>query len=227
SHHIHFEQFLQLTPFTILVALLLLSYYYAINHGQISLTGTVVGTYPAFTVLLSFMFLHEAPSLFQKLAIIAIILGTVLVAFPNKVQKAKLNHWIWWAILALLTIGTSDFVIKVLLLKYDIYTYLFTYSFSSFLVTLALLLIDKKGRKIPKFNLKLYLPTLIGVTMLELGFFFLHLALRDGLVSLVSPISGIYVAITAVLAWIFLKEKINKIQAIGVVLAAIGVILVG
>jgi uncharacterized membrane protein len=94
-------------------------------------------------------------------------------------------------------------------------------------VNLILLAIDKKGRVLPKFSREKYLPTLVGVGMMELGFFIFHLALVDGYVSLVSPISGVYVAITAVLAWLILKEKISKFQFAGIALCAIGVILVG
>lgn len=228
SHTVNFDKFWQLLPFTIIVSALFISYYYAIGRGQLALTGTVVGTYPFVTVLLSLLFLGENPSVFQLLAISIIIVGTVLVAWPDKIQKKViLGSWLIWALLAVFMIGTADFLIKVLINQSDVYTYLFTYGFGSLIATAILVLIDKKGRQLPRFSKKTYLPTLIGVGMVEFGFFVFHLAVNEGLISLVSPISGIYVAITAVLAWLILKEHISKKHAIGIGLAALGVILIG
>lgn len=224
---VHFDHVLLIAPIALLIAILFLIYYYALNHGQISLTGTVIGTYPIITIILSLLFIHEAPSLYQKLAIGLVILGTTFVALPSKLEKIHFGMWFWWAITAVFTIGIADFLIKVLINTYDVFTYLFTFSFCSMFVTAMLCLLDKKGRVLPKFTWKYYLPTLIGVGLIEFSFFIFHLALVDGYISLVSPISGIYVAITAILAWIILKEKLSKIQFFGIALSTLGVILIG
>src|SRR6185369_10400977 len=227
SHQVHFDKFWSLLPLTMIVSSLFIMYYYVIGRGQLALTGTVIGTYPLITVILSLIFLNESPSVFQKIAIGIIILGTVFVGLPNQTQKIKIGNWLLWALLAVFMLGTGDFLIKLLMNQSDLYTYLFTYGFGSLLATAILVLVDKKGRKLPQFNFKQYLPTLIGVTMVEVGFFVFHLAVNQGLISLASTISGIYVAITAVLAWLILKEKINRSHAIGIAFAAIGVILIG
>ncbi len=227
SHQVHFDKFWQLFPFTCFVSFLFFAYYYVIGRGQLALTGTVLGTYPFVTVILSLLFLHETPSIFQKLAIGVIILGTVVVALPNKVNKIHAGTWLLWALLGVFMIGTGDFLVKLLMNQSDLYTYIFTYAFGSITITVLFYLFDKKGRALPKFSRKNYLPTLVGVGLVEFGFFVLHLALNDGLVSLVTPISGIYVAITAILAWLILKEQIDKKHAFGIILAAIGVILIG
>jgi uncharacterized membrane protein len=224
---VQFDQVFLIAPVALLIAVLFLVYYYALNHGQISLTGTVIGTYPIVTIILSLLFIHEAPSLYQKLAIGLVLLGTTLVALPNKLEKVHFGKWFWWALAAVFTIGIADFLIKVLINEYDVFTYLFTYGFCSMLVTGTLCLLDKKGRVLPKFSWKYYLPTLIGVGLIEFSFFIFHLALVDGYISLVSPISGIYVAITAILAWIILKERLSKIQIFGIALSTIGVVLIG
>lgn len=226
-HGVNFDSIWRIAPLGILVSVLLTSYYYALGRGQLALTGTVIGTYPFVTVLLSYLFLGERLSTFQFIAISLIILGTVFVALPEKKQKFIVGSWLVWAFSAVFMIGTADFFIKVLISQSDLYTYLFTYGFCSLFVASLLILIDKKGRRLPAFNLKGYLPTLLGVGMVEFGFFVFHLAVNEGLISLVSPISGIYVAITAVLAWLILKEHISKKHAFGIGLAALGVILIG
>lgn len=227
AHGVNFDKILQILPLTFIAALLFISYYYVIGRGQLAITGTVVGTYPFVTVILSLLFLNENPSIFQIMAIAVIILGTIFVAWPNKIRKVTLGTWLIWALTAVVMIGTADFLIKLLMNQSDVYTYLFTYAFCSLLASTIFIFIDKKGRQLPQFTKKNYLHALIGISMIEIGFFIFHLAINEGLISLVSPIAGIYVAITAILAWIFLKEKIDTIHFVGITLAAIGVILIG
>lgn len=227
---INFSLIPSILPLAIIIAILFLSYYYIIGIGQVSFTGTVIGTYPALTILLSFLFLHENPSNYQKLAALIILVGITLIALPNdarEFKKLKIGIWFWWAIFGAITVGFGDFFIKVAINNSDVYTYLFTYAICLPIVSGISIFFDKKGRKLPSFSLNKYLPTLVGVTMMELGFVSFHFALSQGLLSLVTPISSIYVAITAILAWLLLKEKISKIQAIGIALSAIGVVLVG
>lgn len=51
----------QMLPLTLVIAALLICYYYILEKGQISLTGTVLASYPLFTVILSSFFLKEIP----------------------------------------------------------------------------------------------------------------------------------------------------------------------
>jgi uncharacterized membrane protein len=62
---------------------------------------------------------------------------------------------------------------------------------------------------------------------MELGVLLLYLGLGVGKASLVSPVSASYVALTVVLAVIFLREKISKVQLSGVIMAVLGIILIG
>jgi len=229
-HGVQFQKVISLFPWVFLVTLFLFCYYYAIGVGQISLTGTIMGSYPFVTVLLSLLLLHEKLNIFQTFAIFLIISGTILLAIPDKNEKLKgikIGRWFWIALASAVSIGMSDFVAKVALNNIDIATYFFTYVLTMILIVIISLFFDKKGRNIPKLHFKKYIPTIIGVTMAETGMIPFYVALSQGLASLVVPLSSFYVAITAFLAWIVLKEKINKIQCLGITLSVIGVILIG
>lgn len=230
THGVHFENIISILPLTIVVAIIFLIYYYVINLGQVSLTGTIISISPLITVILSIIFLHESLNIFQKMAIGLILSGVVCLALPEKIyelKKNKIGNWFLWALLTAVFIGFADFLIKLLITQSDVYTYLFTYSFCVVFVSAISIFFDRKGRKLPIFSFKSYLPTIAGVIFMEIGFLSFHFAISEGFVSLVAPISAIYVAITAVLAWMLLKEKINKIQFAGIALATIGVILIG
>lgn len=203
-----------------------LIYYYAAEKGEISLTGTLISIYPIFIILLSTVFLSEKVTSLQIFAISIIILGSFLVSKPKKFLL-KPEPWVLWGFIAALIIGFGDFIGKVVLTKYDLYSFMFAFAVCYVITTFILYLIDKKGRHFPKLNQKKMIPTLSGTFLMEAGVLFFYLGMNSGKASLVSPVSSAYVAVTVILALIFLKEKITKIQLVGILLAATGIILIG
>jgi transporter family protein len=201
-------------------------YYYAAEKGEISLTGTLLATYPLFTILLSRLFLAEQTDIFQKLAILSIIAGSFLISKPNKFSF-KLEPWVIWGIISAVIIGFGDFMGKVSLTKSDIYTFMLAFSISYVITMILNFLLDKKGRKFPRITERKLLPTLSGTFLMEVGVLFLYLGFNVGKASLVSPISSSYVVLTVILAVLFLKEKISRTQLMGVILAAVGIVLIG
>jgi drug/metabolite transporter (DMT)-like permease len=229
-HGIRPEMIPSLLPIAILIAATYLSFYYAFEKGQVALSGTIIAMYPLTTVLLSAIFLHEQTSLFQKIAVGVIILGAVLIAMPsdrNIIQKFRLGTWVWWAVFAAVIMGIGDFLAKVSINRSDAYTFLFTLSVAYIPVILVNILIDPKGRKFPQLSWSTFLPAITGNGMIAIGYVTFNMAFSLGLASLVAPISSSYVAILAILALIFLKEKINRMQLFGILAAAVGVILLG
>lgn len=214
--------------FILLIAFSYQIYYYALSKGEVSSTGTVMAAYPLVTVLLSRIFLGEKTNLFQKLAIFMVILGTVIISLPNKNNKKTSSKiWFWWALANVIIIGFGDFLAKVTINDIGPYNYLFLLPIFYIPVNLVLFLIDKKGRQTPRFNFQQFLPTFIGVLMIEIGIIFFNLGFAHGQASLVTPLSSSYAAIAVVLALIFLKEKVTKIQLSGIILTIIGIILFG
>jgi drug/metabolite transporter (DMT)-like permease len=71
------------------------------------------------------------------------------------------------------------------------------------------------------------LPTIAGAGALDAGANALYLlASREGLLSLVSVLSSLYPAATIVLARLVLRERMNRVQLVGIVLAFTGVALI-
>jgi uncharacterized membrane protein len=201
-------------------------YYYTANKGEISLTGTLMATYPIFTILLSALFLGEQTSVCQKLAILIIIIGSFLISKPKKFSL-KLESWVVWGIVSSIIIGFADFMGKVTLMRANVYTFMFAFSIGYVVSLIITYIFDKNGRKFPKINDRKIIPTLIGTFMMELGVLLLYLGLSVGKASLVSPISSSYVALTVILAVAFLKDKATKTQWLGIMLTVAGVILIG
>jgi bacterial/archaeal transporter family protein len=58
-----------------------------------------------------------------------------------------------------------------------------------------------------------------------LGCFAFFGAMRAGKASLVAPITSLYPALTVLLALIVLKEKLNKVQILGLILAMASIVI--
>lgn len=207
-----------------LASLLYILYYYALEKGLLSLAGTIIAMYPVITIILSVIFLKETLSLVQISMIMLILLGGYLLS--QTAEKKKLQKsWIAWALLGAFAVGTADFLAKVIIQDNGTtnYNFLFPFAFATSVILYGLF--DKKGRKLPKkVNLKSLLPTLIGVAFMNFGLLSFNYALSLGSASLVSSISSSYVGITLLLAFLFLKESLNKKQLFAVLLILIGII---
>lgn len=224
---VEFEKFPIVFPLALVAGITYFVYYYVIGKGEVSLTGTVLAAYPLTTIILSGIFLHEPLGIFQKIAILLIILGSVLIAMPKNIKSFKFANWVYWAIFGAILIGSGDFLAKVGISKSNAYTWLFFLALAGLPWVFINFLIDKKGRVIPEFKLQKFVPTIIGVAMVSIGIIPFNLAFQYGLASLVAPVSSSYVVLTAVLAFIFLKEKINKVQLVGILSTSLGIILLG
>jgi len=200
-------------------------YPYVINKANVSLAGTVLAAYPFITVILSLLFLNESLSLLQVIGIAGIMIGMFLVAKPEN-EKFEVSQWLIWALFGALIVGTGDFIGKVGITKYDLNSFIFAFALSAVPGLLIIRLFDKSPLTI-KGSKKDILFSAIGNLIMPLGLLFLYIAFNSGPASLISPIASSYPALTAVLAYIFLKEKINKTNSFGIVLATLGIVLTG
>ncbi|OGK57413.1 hypothetical protein A3J15_04045 [Candidatus Roizmanbacteria bacterium RIFCSPLOWO2_02_FULL_38_10] len=230
NNGINFQLLPSIAPFTILIAFCYLSYYFILKKGLLSLTGTIMASYPIFTLILAFFLLTDKLSVLQLLAIIIVILGMILISLPrDKISLASLKKqsWFYWASLYAILAGLGDFTSKVAIDKSDLYTFLFALSLSFLFTSLIYIAVDKKNRMPLKFSFDQYKYSLFGNLLMVFGMLAFYTALSAGMVSLVTPISSTYAAITVLLSIKFLHEKINKLQSFAIILLVFGIILIG
>ena len=99
----------------------------------------------------------------------------------------------------------------------------FLSSLSSFTIALAVFLASKTSID---FNNNLSLIALLAGLFGGLGYIFFIKALEKGEASIVIPLTALYPAVTVILAFLILGEKISIYQVIGVILALIAIILI-
>ncbi|EKD99438.1 MAG: hypothetical protein ACD_22C00256G0011 [uncultured bacterium] len=198
---------------------------YIIQKAEISLSGTVLATYPIYTIILSVLFLSERLTAFQLFGILVIIFGMFFVAKPEN-EKFYISTWIIWTILGSVVIGLGDFIGKVALTKYELNSFLLALAFGSIPSLLIFRIFDRSPIKLPKLTSN-FRASIIGNFIMPMGLLSLYTSFSKGPASLSSPVASTYPAITVVLAYLYLKEKINRNQFVGIIMVTAGVVFLG
>ncbi len=135
----------------------------------------------------------------------------------------SLHEWIVPAILTLVLWGLWGYILKIAGMRLDWREVYFMSSLASF--TLALMFyLYSKGFSL-SLNIYALYAALAGI-MGGLGYLTFMVAVSRGKASIIIPLTALYPAITAILAVLFLGEKLKPTQLIGIILALIAGILV-
>src|SRR3989344_7452838 len=62
--------------------------FYALSHGELAVTATVLATYPVYTVIFSRLLNNEVLSFQITLFVILAIIGSIIASLPDKITKS-------------------------------------------------------------------------------------------------------------------------------------------
>lgn len=213
-----------------------LALYYSFQIGVMSVVAPVSSSYPALTVALALFSgerIHALRGFGLAITLVGVILASTSFA-PDAIHRATesgehtrahLTKGVGWAIVAGVGFGflfwfLGFYVVPMVGSAVSVWVIRLT-SFS------VLALAAGPARQ------NLALPRgsvwwlLLGVGILDTSaFIFNNAGLRTGQVSVVSVLASLYGAVTVVLAWIFLREHLERSQWLGIVLIFAGIILV-
>lgn len=205
-----------------------LYFYKAFEIGNVSVISAAINLNTVIAMVLAYIFLGQRLSQTQLPAVIMIIIGITLVSINlNDFKKGSISllagvketviasaaFGVFWNLSQILSpqIGwiSTTFFVKLLALIFLVVLSTFT----------------KNSIKYDKKYLS-FLPTVILVGILEaIAVASVNFGLTVGDLILINPISSALSVVTISLAVIFLKEKISKIQLVGMVIALSGIIL--
>ena len=221
--------FSRLTPYTIPIMIILgLNvglYYYVIEKGPMSTIGPIVAIYPAFTLILANLLLNESLNPIVYICITTIISGIVLLSWPEKIRKIK-NVWILLALLNSLGWGIEGVGNKYIVDLVGNGGYAIILGISQAAAVLMWYLFRKPKTILPKMPFKYSFPTLIGIIFWNVGTLTYAYVLENNQSSLITPLTNLYIVITVLCSLIFLREKIRKIQLVGIGFIVIGLIII-
>ena len=90
--------------------------------------------------------------------------------------------------------------------------------------TLLVAIIGRPTLSLKELNIH-HLAGVVSAISCSLGYLFFYIAIKKGEASVVTPLTALYVAVAAILAFIFLSEPITFKKALGILSAIIAMIL--
>jgi uncharacterized membrane protein len=204
-------------------------YFRAAEEAPMSLVGTVVASYPMFTVILAAVFLGEVTTTVQRICIGLIIGGTLLMSWtPEDLgdRSVSLMSWFPISVLAALSFGVGGFLAKWGVVGADGLTFTLGATLNQMWISTAWLIMSGQARAWEWTGRGLPL-LVVGGVFYATAFMSIFIALETGPSSLVFPISSGCTLVTLVLAYIILREKLTTLQWLGAVMASLGIIWIG
>jgi len=213
-----------LIGFGVLGAVALYTFIKSISLGSVSIAVAIAHTNIIFTVILSAFLLGEILGPLQYVAIIGIVIGVLMITVDfKKLNFANVTAFkyamvtaVGWGIIYVLLKPPSDAIGGFAAAFY-----------ADFLVVLILTLIflfaRKRGYK--KITRKDYGIIALSAFASSIAAASTGLAFENGYASLSMAIIGAAPLSTLIIASIFLKEKIARLQVLGIVVVTVGIVL--
>lgn len=228
---VHFEYFLQSLIYGLISAVLAQAFYiYALSKGELSITGTVLATFPIYTILFSFFINGETLNSRQVLFVALTIIGTIIISLPEKISKQDIKNstYIIWPLAAAISIGVADSLTKKLIDQSSAGTFILGAAIMQVPVAIALLLLLKEklvGLRELKSNFKEYRLVLLGAMFVSLHTMTLFVAFDFAPASIVSPIiGGLVPVLTVIFSLTILKERVSIKDFVSILIVLAGVI---
>ncbi|HEX2913470.1 MAG TPA: DMT family transporter [Chloroflexia bacterium] len=207
-----------------------LTFYRALETGKLSLVSPVAASYSAITAVLAFLSgesLGSVRLLGVGLALIGVIMAASSPAEAGEQTTSKgLNQGIIWAICAAFGFGVTFWLLGFQVTPYlggTTPVWLMRTFTIVFLFTLAFARKQELGP--PRDRLTIW--QVVGVGIFDTTAYVANgFGVLSDQVAVVTVLSSLFSAVTVLLAWIWLREKLSRFQWLGVCLILVSVILV-
>jgi bacterial/archaeal transporter family protein len=213
---------------SILYAAAYLLFFKGFELGNVSIISATMNLWAVFTMIFAFIFLGQRLSTFQFLGVVMIIAGVAFVSLKwsdIKDQNIKLFSGIKETILAALLFGIFWNLSEII--SEDI-GWLSTTLFVKIGIVLFMLLFSlliKRELRVANTTPKIMMMILFAGVLEAAAVATVNWGLTIGEAILVTPIASALSIVTIMMAVIFLKEKITKLQAIGMIIVITGIVL--
>lgn len=222
---LNFGDFKTYFTMTLFIVLTNLTYYYALNAGELSVASAVLGTYPMYTVLFAVLMLGEKLTSGQIAGLAFVIAGVGILSIKpgGGSSPSTPKIWIFLSVISAVLIGTGDAVSKFVVTHTGPATFMFYFG----VVQIGLGVILKFAFEGGRFNFETIRSkySIMGIFLLNIGGLAFTIALSLGQASIVVPLSSTYLAIVTLLSWRFLGEKFNFAKGLAIFMIIAGVMM--
>jgi len=209
-----------------------LCYFESLIDGQVAIAGTISAAYPALTVVGAVLLLGESMAAVHSLGVAVIIAGVIGLSYernPEALSRTS-RRSLTFAFMAFMAWGMWSLTSKAAVDLVGAGNMFGFYIISSLTAPLMYAWFRRVRPLRNTFPHPGRLAWAFGAAALVVnvfGAFAYTYALEQGSASLVVPISSAYPLVTVVMAMALLKERISRLQVLGLAGVVIGLVLVG
>jgi drug/metabolite transporter (DMT)-like permease len=228
---VRFEFFWESLLYGLISAVLAQAFYiYALSKGELSITGTILATFPIYTIIFSFFVNGETLTRNQAIFAAVTILGTVVIAIPEKLSREDIvnTKYLLLPLLAAISIGFADSTTKKIIDASSPGTFLLGTAIMQLPVSLVFLKLMREKFsqfKTPGQLLQDYRPALLGAFLVCIHTMTLFIAFDFAPAAIVAPIvGGLAPALTVAFSLLVLKERVSFKDMLAIAMILAGVI---
>ena len=203
-------------------------YFEAILRGNVSVVGTISAASPIVTILGAMAFLGERPSPTAAVGIVLLVSMILLLSYEPLGDEWRIPVAVVMAVAILFLWGVWALLVKAAVrdAAFTSYHVLAFYTVSNFTLGPAYFLWRRRRFPPPDPSRRTYGLAIGAISLLLVGIVATTVALSIGDASLIAAVSGSYPIVTAVVAFLFLKEKATRSRLLAIALFIPGIVLV-
>ena len=200
---------------------------HTLEKGNATINGVIAGTFPIWVVIFSLIFFDESLSRVQACAALVIFIGVILSTLHLTRETKRHTVFNRYSVMALAV--SVLWGIYFAFIRYPVEQYGW---FETNVVTQIVATITSIGLLLPIIRRSKYLKfkkTQLKWPLINASFGFssslaYNYALTLGASSVVAPIAGSYPGLYAIASYFIFKEKLTRLQLVGIVFVLIGVV---
>ena len=201
-----------------------LCYFKALQLGDVNKVVPIDKSSTILTMVLAFIFLKEDITVPMVKGKIAKGLGTKLMIQKKEEEQKEVKNkaWLIYAVISAVCASLTSILAKIGIENVESNLGTAIRTIVVLMMAWLIVFLQKKHGQVKKISKKSLL--FIGLSGIATGASWLcyYKALHDGLASIVVPIDKLSILVTVAFAYIFLKEKLSKKSAAGLILITVG-----
>ena len=197
-----------------------LCYFKALQLGDVNKVVPIDKSSTILTMILAFIFLNENITVNMVVGMIGIAIGTYLMIQKKKgVEKVvKGKAWLIYALLSALFASLTSILGKVGIENVESNLGTAIRTIVVLIMAWIIVFVTRKQHEVKHIDLKSWFFIVLSGITTGLSWLCYYKALQEGDASLVVPIDKLSILVTIGFSYMFLKEKLTKKSAIGLVI---------
>ncbi len=204
-----------------------LCYFRALQLGDVNKVTPIDKSSTVLTILFAFLFLGEPVGIFKVIGMIAIAVGTYLMIArqPGGTSAPSNRRWIIYVVLSAVFAALTSILGKIGIQEVE--SNLGTAIRTGVVLVMAwiVVFVTHGQRELRRIDGKSWLFILLSGLTTGLSWLCYYRALQDGPASVVAPIDKLSILVTILFSAVFLREKLTRKAAVGLVLVTAGTLV--